>query len=163
MLAYGILEQIQRSLALPTNIKCNCVVLFLGQLYWLFIYASNIYFPIDNHCTISSIKQNCVLFIHRGIGTITTNIRPIHNTNQVQVDRVTKEKTRTRGNLCATSWHSHTDFSWYWMIHLFVAVLQQKKKLMWCLFSLWWRGQEICMYVDMQMECVLSWYIRAVR
>ena len=23
------------------------------------------YFPIDHHCTISSIKQNCVLFIHR--------------------------------------------------------------------------------------------------
>ena len=40
----GILEKIQRSLVLP-NIKYNCVVLFLSQLYWLFIYASKYIFP----------------------------------------------------------------------------------------------------------------------
>ena len=120
MLGYGILEKIQCSLALP-NIKYNCVVNCIGYLFML----QNI-FSDRHHCTISSIKQNCVLFIHRGIGTITTNTRPIHNTNQVQVDRVTKQKTRAHGNLCATSWHTHTDFSWYWMIHLFVAVLEQK-------------------------------------
>ena len=34
----GILEKFQCSSALP-NIKYNCVVLFLSQLYWLFIYA----------------------------------------------------------------------------------------------------------------------------
>ena len=40
----GILEKFQRSLALP-NIKYNFVVLFLSQLYWLFIYASKYIFP----------------------------------------------------------------------------------------------------------------------
>ena len=42
------MESIQRSLAHP-NIKYNCVVLFLSQLYWLFIYASK-YFLIDHDC-----------------------------------------------------------------------------------------------------------------
>ena len=40
----GILEKFQRSSALP-SMKYNCVVLFLGQLYWLFIYASKYIFP----------------------------------------------------------------------------------------------------------------------
>ena len=40
----GKLKKFQRSSALP-NIKCNCVVLFLGQLYCLFIYASKYIFP----------------------------------------------------------------------------------------------------------------------
>ena len=34
----GILEKFQHSSALP-NIRYNCVVLLLSQLYWLFIYA----------------------------------------------------------------------------------------------------------------------------
>ena len=46
------LEKFQRSLALP-NVKYNCVVLFLSQLYLLFIYASK-YFLIGNHCEIQS-------------------------------------------------------------------------------------------------------------
>ena len=65
----GILEKIQCSFSLP-NIKYNCVVLFLSQLYWLFIYASKYIFPIFQHCTISPIKQNCVLFIHSVYGDI---------------------------------------------------------------------------------------------
>ena len=40
----GILKKMQHSLVLP-NIKYNCVVLFLSQLYWLFIYASKYIFP----------------------------------------------------------------------------------------------------------------------
>ena len=40
----GILEKIQSSLVLP-YIKYNCVVLFLSQLYWLFIYGSKYIFP----------------------------------------------------------------------------------------------------------------------
>ena len=40
----GILEKFQCSLALP-NIKYNCVVLFLSQLYWLLIYALKYIFP----------------------------------------------------------------------------------------------------------------------
>ena len=43
----GIMENFQCSSALP-NIKYNCVVLFLSQLYILFIYASK-YFLIDHH------------------------------------------------------------------------------------------------------------------
>ena len=39
----GIMEKFQCHLA-PPNIKYNCVVLFLSQLYLLFIYASK-YFP----------------------------------------------------------------------------------------------------------------------
>ena len=42
------MENFQRSWALP-NIKYNCVVLFLSQLYLLFIYAFK-YFLIDHHC-----------------------------------------------------------------------------------------------------------------
>ena len=42
------MENFQRSLA-PPNINYNCVVLFLSQLYLLFIYASK-YFLIDHHC-----------------------------------------------------------------------------------------------------------------
>ena len=41
------MENFQRSSALP-NIKYNCVVLFLSELYILFIYASK-YFLIDHH------------------------------------------------------------------------------------------------------------------
>ena len=41
------MENFQRSLA-PLNIKYNYVVLFLSQLYILFIYASK-YFLIDHH------------------------------------------------------------------------------------------------------------------
>ena len=44
----GILEKFQRSSALP-NIKYNCVVLFLGKLYWLFPLCFKIYFPIGHH------------------------------------------------------------------------------------------------------------------
>ena len=43
-----IMEKFQCHLA-PPNIKYNCVVLFLSQLYLLFIYASK-YFPMDHHC-----------------------------------------------------------------------------------------------------------------
>ena len=32
-----------------TNIKYDCVVLFMSQLYFLFIYVSK-YFLIDHHC-----------------------------------------------------------------------------------------------------------------
>ena len=40
----GILENFKHSSGLP-NIKYNCIVLFLSQLYWLFIDASkNIFF-----------------------------------------------------------------------------------------------------------------------
>ena len=39
----GILEKFQQSLALP-NIKYNCAVLFLCQMYWLFVYASKYIF-----------------------------------------------------------------------------------------------------------------------
>ena len=42
------MENFQHSWA-PPNMKYNCVVLFLGKLYYLFIYASK-YFLIDNHC-----------------------------------------------------------------------------------------------------------------
>ena len=42
------MENFQRSSALP-NIKYNPVVLFLSQLYLLFIYASK-YFLKDHHC-----------------------------------------------------------------------------------------------------------------
>ena len=42
------MENFQRSSA-PPNIKYNCVVLFLSQLYILLIYASK-YFLKDNHC-----------------------------------------------------------------------------------------------------------------
>ena len=41
------MENFQRSSAHP-NIKYYCVVLFLSQLYILFIYASK-YFLIDHH------------------------------------------------------------------------------------------------------------------
>ena len=41
------MENFQRSSAHP-NIKYNCVVLFLSQLYILSIYASK-YFLIDHH------------------------------------------------------------------------------------------------------------------
>ena len=41
------MENFQHSSAHP-NIKYNCVVLFLNQLYRLFIYASK-YFLIDHH------------------------------------------------------------------------------------------------------------------
>ena len=47
-----MLEKFQCSWAL-LNIKCNCVVLFLGQLNWLFIYASK-YISIGHHCKIQS-------------------------------------------------------------------------------------------------------------
>ena len=39
----GILEKFQRSSDLP-NIKYNCVLLFLNQLYWVFIYESKYIF-----------------------------------------------------------------------------------------------------------------------
>ena len=42
------MENFQCSSA-PPNIKFNCVVLFLSQLYLLFIYASK-HFLIDHHC-----------------------------------------------------------------------------------------------------------------
>ena len=42
------MENFQHSSAL-LNIKYNCVVLFLSQLYLLLIYASK-YFLIDHHC-----------------------------------------------------------------------------------------------------------------
>ena len=42
------MENFKRSSA-PPNIKYNFVVLFLSQLYLLFIYASK-YFLIDHHC-----------------------------------------------------------------------------------------------------------------
>ena len=41
------MEKFQHSSA-PPNIKYNCVVLFLSQLYILFIYVSK-YFLIDHH------------------------------------------------------------------------------------------------------------------
>ena len=41
------LEKFQLSLALP-NLKYNCAVLFLKEMYLLFIYASK-YFIIDHH------------------------------------------------------------------------------------------------------------------
>ena len=41
------MENFQHSSALP-SIKHNCVVLFLSQLYILFIYVSK-YFLIDHH------------------------------------------------------------------------------------------------------------------
>ena len=50
----GILEQFQCTWVLP-NIKYNCAILFLSQLYWLFIYASKYispckkFFLIDTH------------------------------------------------------------------------------------------------------------------
>ena len=37
--SFDVLEKFQRSSALP-YIKNNCAVLFLKQMYWLFIYAS---------------------------------------------------------------------------------------------------------------------------
>ena len=46
--SWGIVEKFQRSSALP-DIKYNFVVLFLRQMYWLFIYVSK-YFLIDHHC-----------------------------------------------------------------------------------------------------------------
>ena len=42
------MENYQRSSA-PPNIKYNCVVLFLSQLYLLFIHASK-YFLIGHYC-----------------------------------------------------------------------------------------------------------------
>ena len=42
------MENFQRS-STPPNIKYNCVVISLGQLYLLFIHASK-YFLIDHHC-----------------------------------------------------------------------------------------------------------------
>ena len=42
------MENFQCSLALP-NTKYNCVVLFLSQLYLLFINATK-YILIDHHC-----------------------------------------------------------------------------------------------------------------
>ena len=41
------MEKLQRISAYP-SIKYNCVVLFLSQLYLIFIYASK-YFLIDHH------------------------------------------------------------------------------------------------------------------
>ena len=45
--SFGKLEKFQCSSALP-NLKYNCAVLFLKEIYWLFIYASK-YFLIDHH------------------------------------------------------------------------------------------------------------------
>ena len=39
----GILEKFQRSLGL-TIIKYNCVLLFLRQMYWLFLYGAKYIF-----------------------------------------------------------------------------------------------------------------------
>ena len=58
----GLLEKFQRSLALP-NIKYSCVVLFLVNCIGYLSLFQNIS-SRKQQCTISSIKQNCVLFTH---------------------------------------------------------------------------------------------------
>ena len=50
----GVLEKFQCSSDLP-NANYNCVVLFLGQVYWLFIYAAKY---ISSHTTIVNCNQN---------------------------------------------------------------------------------------------------------
>ena len=55
------LEKFQHSLALP-NLKYICAVLFLKEMYWLFIYASK-YFLIDRIYWYPGKWQNLLNFL----------------------------------------------------------------------------------------------------
>ena len=58
----GSLEKFQHSLALP-NTKCNCVILFLCQMYWSFLYCFKIFYLIDHHCKTPQIRQKLLKFL----------------------------------------------------------------------------------------------------
>ena len=75
----GILEKSQRSLVLP-NIKYNCVVLFLSQLYWLFIYASKYFshrlplYNVFNKAELYVLHAPCTSNKNREMVTMTSQI-----------------------------------------------------------------------------------------
>ena len=72
------MEKLQHIWA-PPGVKCNCIALFLCQLYLLFIYASK-YFPIDHH----HCKTQTELFeLPAGcIGTYEANTHSISNISE---------------------------------------------------------------------------------
>ena len=89
------MKKFQCSSALP-NIKYNCVVLFLSQLYILFIYVSK-YFLIDHHCKwyvrifwSPHKRQNLLMFLQSVLGDVSTQSAQIYSntpTEQVTIER----------------------------------------------------------------------------